>query len=573
MPLASVGGAAAADGGLGSRDRVVLWPRGSRKPRAGRSRPRRGGPCQRLCILGPHHSCTNALAREVRRFFSVSLENDDTSQDALLWKHRVFTSFGLPALEAEEDVFFICMLKDPAFWIQSLSRDPQGGTFYDILPIRPGQDGEREDREGSQLAKAAETPKPAAAPRAPLAPRAPPLRLEQLSQSGDCRLCTYSGGVLAKLCRGCARGLGAVHRGQAADKPWEAEDDWDASSWEPEAVAWVSYPQQDLPNRGDVGDMDARDLEAVKSRAGRMGYAGFALSEGRAFFKAGCGELTGDDLEPCPEDSEPVVFYLRVCHRVGSFVRLSDDAQEVHEAFEAVGEAWDDRLEGMLGRLFRVLDVPAPAVVGLVSPDGGQGGLWYFPVGILEKVALEVGESVRLVDADGPIREFLASVGEPSGDDALGGWLRKSFRVVEVPESGDLVGVTSRDDRTHGLLRLPLGLLRKEAAVIDVDDVVVLRGGEQALRAALASVGSDFDDSARGLLGRRCRVLEVPGRGLVGLLRPEGAEAGPLVVPAAAVRKLREPVYGPSWRPPFCDRPRDVAQLFAPIFFDGEAPA
>merc|ERR1712056_92044 len=48
-----------------------------------------------------------------------------------LWKHRIFRE--QPPLE--DDMFCICLVKDPVFWIQSLARDPQGGSFYDIDPM------------------------------------------------------------------------------------------------------------------------------------------------------------------------------------------------------------------------------------------------------------------------------------------------------------------------------------------------------------------------------------------------------------------------------------------------------
>ncbi|CAK0901099.1 unnamed protein product [Prorocentrum cordatum] len=43
-------------------------------------------------------------------------------------------------------------------------------------------------------------------------------------------------------------------------------------------------------------------------------------------------------------------------------------------------------MEGMLGKEYRVLQVPSPGVVGLPSPDGSQEGVWYFPDRLVHRV-------------------------------------------------------------------------------------------------------------------------------------------------------------------------------------------
>jgi len=88
---------------------------------------------QKVCVLGPLHSCTNAIARELGRFFQVRVVNEDHVYRASPWKHQVLRS----RLQIPKDMLCICLVKDPAFWIQSLGRNPREGTFYEIHPVRP----------------------------------------------------------------------------------------------------------------------------------------------------------------------------------------------------------------------------------------------------------------------------------------------------------------------------------------------------------------------------------------------------------------------------------------------------
>uniref|UniRef100_A0A7S4R3N8 Uncharacterized protein n=1 Tax=Alexandrium monilatum TaxID=311494 RepID=A0A7S4R3N8_9DINO len=69
----------------------------------------------------------------------------------------------------------------------------------------------------------------------------------------------------------------------------------------------------------------------------------------------------------------------------GDIVRLSDNETYVREAFKALlNYSWNEAMADMLGREFRVMKPAHAGVVGLPSPDGGQGGVWYFPTGALE---------------------------------------------------------------------------------------------------------------------------------------------------------------------------------------------
>jgi len=493
---------------LDSLERLLLWPPGKVEER---SPPRTE--LRRVYIFGPHHSCTNALAREIPRFFSVSVENNDFQQGSPLWKHRIFTPFGLPSLEVEEDTFCICLVKDPAFWIQSLKRDPEGGTFYDILPIQV-EDGQDES-------------------------------------------CTTAGprpGLVGAEAKGGVRFVQAEV---------DSYDEWaDYQHWE-RSPAWARYLDFDLPGRADVEQMDAQDLDAVKRRVEKMDYAGFSTLGGRAYLKARRPWLNEEALEFCGVDSD-VAFYLYNPHelQVGDFVKLSSNASAVREAFEAGGEAWDERLGSMLGKAHRVLELPSPTVAGLPSPDGSQEGVWYFPVGVLRPVRFEAGELVRLNKEDPAVHELASS------HQQLNMRLLKTLRVHEMPEPGVVVA-SSPSDREGTLVRLPASALWRETEALEAEDLIWVCHDELAMRRALADAGLDWDKGLAEVLGRVCLVLDVLDGATLKVALPGAREERSWLVPAAVVRKVRDASYGPDWQPHFCSRAREAAQLFGPVFFDG----
>jgi len=69
--------------------------------------------------------------RELPRFFQVSVKNKHYGDNPPLWKHTVLEH----APRLSDDVFCVCLVKDPFFWVQSLGRDPAGGTFYELQPV------------------------------------------------------------------------------------------------------------------------------------------------------------------------------------------------------------------------------------------------------------------------------------------------------------------------------------------------------------------------------------------------------------------------------------------------------
>ena len=43
---------------------------------------------------------------------------------------------------------------------------------------------------------------------------------------------------------------------------------------------------------------------------------------------------------------------------------------------------WRDQMRGMLGKAFKIVEFNDD-MVGMASPDGSQGGMWYFPKEVL----------------------------------------------------------------------------------------------------------------------------------------------------------------------------------------------
>lgn len=81
---------------------------------------------------------------------------------------------------------------------------------------------------------------------------------------------------------------------------------------------------------------------------------------------------------------------------VGDIVRLSSDVKHIRRAMDTVDYRWSDLMAPMAGAEHEVLCLSRPNrgtnVVGLPSPDGSQGGVWYFPVTALERPAGEDAE-------------------------------------------------------------------------------------------------------------------------------------------------------------------------------------
>eukprot|EP00415_Alexandrium_ostenfeldii_P004695 UN4695 len=70
--------------------------------------------------------------RELPRFFNTRVINKHRADSPTWWKHGIQK----PVKSAPDDVFSICMVRDPGYWIQSLARDPSDGTFNEFIPVR-----------------------------------------------------------------------------------------------------------------------------------------------------------------------------------------------------------------------------------------------------------------------------------------------------------------------------------------------------------------------------------------------------------------------------------------------------
>lgn len=116
------------DGRQLAQHRIVLGPRCGRVPSA---RSKSSTRFENVCVFGPHHSCTGAVMREIPRFFEATVLNEHYGDNPPCWKHTVF--WQRPSVS--DSTLLVCLVKDPAFWIQSLGRDPAEGTFYDVQPI------------------------------------------------------------------------------------------------------------------------------------------------------------------------------------------------------------------------------------------------------------------------------------------------------------------------------------------------------------------------------------------------------------------------------------------------------
>jgi hypothetical protein len=73
----------------------------------------------------------------------------------------------------------------------------------------------------------------------------------------------------------------------------------------------------------------------------------------------------------------------------GDRVRVTADAEKMRRAFDEIGYSWDLMMNSMLGKVFLIRTIEKPSngtrIVGLPSPDGSQGGTWFFPIEILDE--------------------------------------------------------------------------------------------------------------------------------------------------------------------------------------------
>ena len=68
----------------------------------------------------------------------------------------------------------------------------------------------------------------------------------------------------------------------------------------------------------------------------------------------------------------------------GDKVILSSSESNIKEAFEKTNFVWNDKMQNMLGKKFKVLEVLDNDIIAIPSPDGSQDGKYYFPKSVLQ---------------------------------------------------------------------------------------------------------------------------------------------------------------------------------------------
>ena len=70
-------------------------------------------------------------------------------------------------------------------------------------------------------------------------------------------------------------------------------------------------------------------------------------------------------------------------------MRLTSDVVHLAREFDTIGYQWSELMSTMTGNEYEVLCLAREnrdtTIVGLPSPDGSQGGVWYFPTTVLER--------------------------------------------------------------------------------------------------------------------------------------------------------------------------------------------
>lgn len=109
----------------------------------------------RVVVLGAHHTCTTAMTRELEAQFFVKVENN---YDTVLpekrpenHKHRVFQHPPTP-----QDALLVCLIKEPCFWLQSLTRAAATYAIHALEELDDGSLGYMERHVGATEHKSQE---------------------------------------------------------------------------------------------------------------------------------------------------------------------------------------------------------------------------------------------------------------------------------------------------------------------------------------------------------------------------------------------------------------------------------
>ena len=82
-------------------------------------------------------------------------------------------------------------------------------------------------------------------------------------------------------------------------------------------------------------------------------------------------------------------FFETEALKIGDLVILSGSESKVKESFDRTQYVWDDKMKHMLGKEFRVLLFDGD-IIALPSPDGSQGGKWYFHRSVVHKLGNQI---------------------------------------------------------------------------------------------------------------------------------------------------------------------------------------
>jgi len=82
-----------------------------------------------VIVMGAHHTCTTALGRELQRQFDVTVLNYNIPARLGTGNHKHLVRHSEPK---PTDALVLCLVKDPCFWIQSLTRN---GLLYEVRPL------------------------------------------------------------------------------------------------------------------------------------------------------------------------------------------------------------------------------------------------------------------------------------------------------------------------------------------------------------------------------------------------------------------------------------------------------
>lgn len=136
--------------------------------------------------------------------------------------------------------------------------------------------------------------------------------------------------------------------------------------------------------------------------------------------------------------------------QIDEWVELTSDRSQLENSFKDIIYRWDDLMEGMLGKIFPILDVCEGDIVALPAPDGSFGGKWFFSTQVLRRVddaRIVQGDCVEISDVE--LVRMAFNTYKFRWDDQMLPMCNDKFRVVCVPEK-NYVGLGSPDGSQGG---------------------------------------------------------------------------------------------------------------------------